>query len=36
MLLVVVDLQHAIGLVVAAFDDDVDGRDDAVLGIERR
>ena len=36
MLLVVVDLQHAIGLVVAALDNDVDGRDDAVLGIECR
>jgi len=34
VLLVIVDLQHAIGLVIAAFDDDVDGRDDAMLGIK--
>jgi hypothetical protein len=33
VLLVIVDLEHAIGLTIA-FDDDVDGRDDAVLGIE--
>jgi hypothetical protein len=36
MLLVVVDLQHAVGLVVAIPDDDVDGRDDTLFGIERR
>ena len=36
VLLVVVDLEDAIWPVVAALDDDIDDRDDAVRGIKRR